>query len=118
MLGEAAPAPPAEEAEVEEEIAAEQQEQEVVDKSKKPADSWGVKSFAQAVAYQLVFIWRGNVVLKGSAAQKPCVKVSTDAATMRNAPRAQRVVTTVMAQVQSAGGWCAQAPRSRCRRPG
>ena len=43
----------------------------------------GIMLVPQGMAYALLFLWRGNVVLKGSAAQHVWYKLSTDAATMR-----------------------------------
>ena len=74
-----------------------------MDPSTPPAPSWGARALSDALAMLLVALWLHNVVLTGSAAQSFGFKITCDAATLMNAPRAWRCVTTVIAQLLTAG---------------
>ena len=64
---------------------------------------WGARTLSDTLQALLVPHWTQEVVLPGSASQFFLFKLTCDAARLRHAPQKFRVVTTVIAQLISAG---------------
>ena len=81
----------------------EMREDDVPDDGKGLAPSHGVVSVVHALQTQLVPIWYGNDVMPHSVCQRVGIKITCDAATLMNAPRAFRTCTTIISQILCAG---------------